>query len=522
MKKFSDDKNYGELVHKLQKRRDPDGIEDPTPKLSELPDGDYNAMRYGYTIELEDGRRYKTEYGVRCSRRHCGGLKKITVKNGKLVGNSNFSGLTEVSAGLQGMSYGSKPLTSSDVTRLTFDDKGFKLPDGVKSVFKLKTKSYSMQNKRGIFTGGMKTPSIAISKDNSIIRDKEDSNKNNASSSSSDNKVTNVTLDWNKGKPFHLAVEPWITTPLMSDANDGIYIGNVKGDKFDTGKSVFTLMIKVTVDYPESVICLIKNQKAFIFKQSQLTASVGSRIFSNDGKINCKQFSDTQSDINYTFEYIVSEPKFEMQALIGTLIMSVAFGHLMHLCATDYASHMALDEYYKEMPEKVDRLAENYLSTVKSANFQVCIVPKSTCPIQYLETLHEYVIKYQNNKLQNESAFSSLIDDIVNFIGSVLYKLKRLKSGRKLFSIVDDTKMYADRNINITRDQVAGLKQQVVDTIMIYIKKFRKSPIKEIKTTDQRKIKQYVNNRVVDDKSFIEIMEALLKGLGDGITSLKV
>lgn len=584
MKLFDNKKDYRELLLKQKLRRDPDGLEDPTPMLSELPDGVYSAMRYGYTVELDDGRKFKTEYGVRNTRNHSGGYKKIQIKDGDIVTTSThkFSGMAEVGAVLQGASYGRKPSPDENPTRIKLDTKGFKIPNGVKSVFKLKDSMYSMNSNKGMFTGGTKAPSIAISKDNSIIRDK-DTAKNvlGQSSNSMENKMTNVALDWNTGKAFHLAVEPWITTPLMSDVDDGIYIGNVKGDKLDTGKQVITLSVRVTVDYPESVICLIKNQKAYIFKQSQMTASTGSRIFSNSnisrvmdeitsdeefrsyahnlmkeahkdnyskevtdkivtdlltdkGKasygeligrlksgLGNKKYSEIPSDINYTFEYLPSEPKFEMQALIGTLVMSIAFGHLFHLSATKYAAHMALDDYYKEMPEKVDKLAEAFLSTTKSANFQVCIIPKTMCPIQYLERLEEYVTKYQADKLSQESAFSSLIDDIVNLIRSVLYKLKRLNSGRKLFSIAEDTKLYADRSISLTRGQVALMKKQVIDAIITYVRKFKKSPIKEIKGTDDKVIKQYVNNKIVDDKSFIEIMEAVLKGVSDGITNYK-
>lgn len=59
-------------------------FEGKTEPLNKLEDGTYKALRYGYTLELEDGRMFTTDIGVRCSRRYCGGWKQVTVKNGVL------------------------------------------------------------------------------------------------------------------------------------------------------------------------------------------------------------------------------------------------------------------------------------------------------------------------------------------------------------------------------------------------------------------------------------------------------
>jgi len=57
-----------------------------------LPDGNYYALRYGYTLEVKmtkdfssEGKKFKTKTGVRCGREHCGGPQKITIKNGKIA-----------------------------------------------------------------------------------------------------------------------------------------------------------------------------------------------------------------------------------------------------------------------------------------------------------------------------------------------------------------------------------------------------------------------------------------------------
>lgn len=45
-------------------------VNDELPPIDELPDGIYRGRYYAWTFELEDGRKYKPKYGVRCSRHH--------------------------------------------------------------------------------------------------------------------------------------------------------------------------------------------------------------------------------------------------------------------------------------------------------------------------------------------------------------------------------------------------------------------------------------------------------------------
>jgi hypothetical protein len=678
--RFNNDKvNYSEypithttkLVNDIKKYG-----EDHTPNqiqnASKLKNGVYDAKWYGNTLELSNGELYMTKNSIGKGKEYYSGYDRIQITDGiaKVISKfkkKSFSGYAEIGPGLQGASYGAKPVTVNDITRLTFDSKGFHIPPRVQHAFKLKNKTYSMiDDKNGRWMNNRPEPQISISRDNSIIRSK--SRGNGLDSPKDDttplmpNKMTNVALDWNKNEAFHLAVEPWLTSNLLSDTSDGLYLGNIKGDKVDTGDKVITLMVSVKVDYPEAVLVLVKNQKAYIFKQSALQRSTGSRIFTNvifseikspeqfrdyahnlmanahksnynpkitdkvangilrnskdygeavgklksslkhysdfndmirsfadadkpnddsddqdsedkikeeeeelkrkaaelekrktdlkakrqesevkdkdakdqenatddtkdpdvnqsgdqgksgtgeaqnqpgdesqaktgTGKANFKrggadpkesteqpapsnapnafktakpdtssvssidpnkpaqvedQHQDTPDDnksraikdkdsedeIDYRFEVEPSDLKIEMQCLIGTLVMSPAYVHLFHLCTTDYAAHMALEEFYKKMPELVDRLAENYLATTATTNFQVCVVPNSLDPVKYLESLQEYIIRYQTAKLNNESAFQSLVDDISNLIGVTLYRLKRLKMGRKVFSFI--------------------------------------------------------------------------------------
>jgi hypothetical protein len=53
---------------------------------------------------------------------------------------------------------------------------------------------------------------------------------------------------------------------------------------------------------------------------------------------------------------------------------------MYHLCEHNYAGHIALDEYYSELPSLVDALAEHYLGDVDHCEFTVSITP-GACPV---------------------------------------------------------------------------------------------------------------------------------------------
>ena len=50
-----------------------------------------------------------------------------------------------------------------------------------------------------------------------------------------------------------------------------------------------------------------------------------------------------------------------IEQLFGTLQQSVVATWRKHLRAAKYSKHMALDEFYKKMPELVDNLIEAYM-----------------------------------------------------------------------------------------------------------------------------------------------------------------
>ena len=120
-----------------------------------------------------------------------------------------------------------------------------------------------------------------------------------------------------------------------------------------------------------------------------------------------------------------------IEELFGTLQMSVVAGWRKHLRSAKYGKHEALDEFYKEMPEKVDALIEAWMGAYgkKVGAFQNVLSSSNLNTLKYLQELKK-VCKQGYELLGDNDELKSLLDDIVNLINSTLYKVKELSESR--------------------------------------------------------------------------------------------
>jgi hypothetical protein len=113
--------------------------------------------------------------------------------------------------------------------------------------------------------------------------------------------------------------------------------------------------------------------------------------------------------------------------LFGTLQESVTAQWRKHLQTNKYSAHMALDEFYKEMPEKVDALIEAWQADNDIVDdYENIIDGESIDAIGYLEELKQIVKDGRKEFFKDNSELESLTDDILSQIDSTLYKLKHL------------------------------------------------------------------------------------------------
>lgn len=111
----------------------------------------------------------------------------------------------------------------------------------------------------------------------------------------------------------------------------------------------------------------------------------------------------------------------------GTLQQSVVKSWRSHLKTDKYSRHMALDEFYKDMPELVDTLIENYMGINGKVEDYKNVLPDDMGTIEYLEALKDIVRKGREELLDGKSELESDCDAILSQIDSTLYKLKELK-----------------------------------------------------------------------------------------------
>lgn len=111
---------------------------------------------------------------------------------------------------------------------------------------------------------------------------------------------------------------------------------------------------------------------------------------------------------------------------LATLLHSATNTHFFHWSTDSYSKHVALAEYYDEIVDLTDQLAEAFmgkygkLTSFPSAYHQ----PKD--PVKYLESLQTFVAEARQD-LPQDSELQNLIDEIADLINTTTYKLKFLK-----------------------------------------------------------------------------------------------
>ena len=114
----------------------------------------------------------------------------------------------------------------------------------------------------------------------------------------------------------------------------------------------------------------------------------------------------------------------------GTLQDSVTKEWREHLKTNKYSTHEALDEFYKEMPEKIDSLIEAWQADNDVITDYENILDYGLDAIQFLYALKEHVKAGRAELLRGQTELESMADDILGQIDSALYKLKHLSESR--------------------------------------------------------------------------------------------
>lgn len=116
--------------------------------------------------------------------------------------------------------------------------------------------------------------------------------------------------------------------------------------------------------------------------------------------------------------------------LVSILFESQLQSHIFHLNTSSYAKHIALGEYYEEIEDLIDNLAEtaigvhgkrlDYYKKYSVENEEKYIIP-------YFIALRSKVLThYKENEMFQDPSLQSIIEQIIELINKTVYKLQQL------------------------------------------------------------------------------------------------
>jgi len=114
----------------------------------------------------------------------------------------------------------------------------------------------------------------------------------------------------------------------------------------------------------------------------------------------------------------------EAAEFLLTLLHAATNTHLLHWTTKSYAQHKALGEFYSELPELVDQVAEAMMGKFDvTPTFPVKYYAPAKTAKEELESLKDYVAATRTH-LPQDSEIQNLIDEIAQSIDQTLYLLR--------------------------------------------------------------------------------------------------
>lgn len=122
-----------------------------------------------------------------------------------------------------------------------------------------------------------------------------------------------------------------------------------------------------------------------------------------------------------------------IEELFGTLQQAVVASWRKHLRAAKYSKHEALNDFYEEMPELVDKLIEDWMGVngKKIKEYTNIIKSKNMNTLNYLKELRR-IAKQGYALMQGEKELEADLDSIIDLIDTTMYKVKELNENRHM------------------------------------------------------------------------------------------
>lgn len=118
-----------------------------------------------------------------------------------------------------------------------------------------------------------------------------------------------------------------------------------------------------------------------------------------------------------------------MENIIAILFLSREVAHREHLKTSNGFHHVVLGEFYQEIIEQADRLAEAYQGRTKTRLTDIPYYSNSFKGdvAKVLEQLLKEVEEYRKECHPDDSPLQNIIDEVVDTFLSTIFKLENLK-----------------------------------------------------------------------------------------------
>lgn len=117
----------------------------------------------------------------------------------------------------------------------------------------------------------------------------------------------------------------------------------------------------------------------------------------------------------------------ELSLFIQESLFLVAKSHMWHLLSKSYAQHKALNEFYDELQDLIDELAEASIGVNGELSLCDRTFTYSDCAgcIEEIKHYKEYIDNV-SQQMQDQNSLINVLDDINTLCDQTIYKLENL------------------------------------------------------------------------------------------------
>ena len=177
-------------------------------------------------------------------------------------------------------------------------------------------------------------------------------------------------------------------------------------------------------------------QLKYKLNEQEISLSTGSEVIKTDGKsiVTASELDNHEMDSQDSNKLNETETS-SAGKFLSKMFESREMAHVYHLQVKgesgSYASHIALNDYYENILDLIDELAETYMGQYDIINDYQSIDTNGTNSkdkLEYFKELSEFIKSNRTTSFSPEDThLQNIIDEMVSIVYRTTYKLKFMK-----------------------------------------------------------------------------------------------